>query len=170
MPYRGFSLWFSPQAAYIWGNATNYIVSIMPGYTDLSALFDEVMIDRVEMSVYPTNLENFSNTGSATALMITDYNDKNAPVLADDVLQYNDCRCVPLLSRSPFTEAYTPKMLSYTLDSAGMSQASTPIRGFVRSNLDIEHYCRKGWLISAPTLTQVYTFVFRYTYKCRISK
>lgn len=168
--FPNFSIWYTPQSAFIYGNASNYIIANMPGYTDIAALFDEVMIESVEMSVYATNLEATTNTGSALLLLTTDYNDKNAPTSQGDVLQYQDCKPVPLLSQFPYKEKQTPKLLSYTLDSAGVSQASMPIRGFFRSNLDVDHYCRKGCFLQTPTAVQQYTFVFRYTYKCRIVK
>lgn len=168
--FANFSIWVTPQSAYIWGNASNYIIASMPGYTDIAALFDEVMIDSVDLAIYAMNLESTTNVGSALILLITDYNDKNAPTSQGDVLQYQDAKPVPLLSQFPYKEKQVPKMLSYTLDSAGISQPSTPIRGFVRSNLDVEHYCRKGCFLQTPTATQNYTAVFRYTYKCRIVK
>jgi len=170
VPFLGFSIWCTPQSTFIYGNSANYITVSTPGFSDLAALFDEIMIDRVEMSIYATNLEASTAAGSANALMITDYNDKVAPATVGDVLQYQDCKAIPLLSRFPYKEVFAPKMLSYTLDSAGVSQPSTPIRGFVRSNLDVEHYCRKGYLIQTPSTTQPYAFVFRYTYKCRVTK
>lgn len=170
VPFTRFTIWYTPQSAYLWSNASNYTVVSMPGYTDLAALFDEVMIESVEMSIYTTNLEGTVNVGSALMLLITDYNDKNAPASNDDVLQYQDCKAIPILSQFPYKEKQNPKMLSYTLDSAGISQPSMPVKGFVRSNLDVEHFCRKGCLLQAPSGTQTWNFVFRYTYKCRVCK
>lgn len=168
--FANFSIWYTPQSAFIYGNASNYIIANMPGYTDIAGLFDEVMIESVEMSIYATNLESTVNTGSALILLNTDYNDKNAPTAQGDVLQYQDCKPVPLLTQFPYKEKQTPKLLTYTLDSAGVSQPSKPIRGFFRSNLDVEHYCRKGCFLQTPSAVQQYTVVFRYTYKCRIVK
>lgn len=168
--FINFSIWFTNQTAFIWGNSSNYSASSVPGYTDLAALFDEVMIERVEIEIYSTNLESLTNTGSAVMLLISDFNDHNAPANASDVLQYKDCKCVPLLSRFPYKETVSPMMLSYTLDSAGVSQPSHPIRGFIRSNLDVEHNCRKGSFLTVPNTTLIHTVLFRYTYKCKIVK
>lgn len=170
VPYKNFSIWYTPQSVFIYGDAANYIIVSIPGYTDLAGLFDEVMIESVDMGIYATNLESSTNVGSVIMILSTDYNDKIAPTSNTDLLQYTDCKFIPLAHKFSYTEKQNPKMLSYTLDSAGISQPSTPIKGFVRSNLDVEHYCRKGSLLQTPTLTQVYTAVFRITYKCRVVK
>jgi len=168
--FVNFSIWHTNQSAFIWGNASNYITTSIPGYSDLAALFDEVMLDSVDVEIYATNLEALTNTGSTVFVMCSDYNDHNAPANISDVLQYKDCKVVQLLSTSPFKRRVQPMMLTYTLDSAGVSQASEPHRGFIRSNLDIEHNCIKGSLMTAPSTLQQYTVLFRYYYKCRTVK
>jgi hypothetical protein len=170
VPFVNFSLWFTNQGAYIWGNASNYITTQIPGYSELAALFDEVMVDTVEIEFYATNLEALTNTGAAVFVLCSDYNDHNAPANITDVLQYKDCKVVNLLSTIPYKEKVTPMMLTYTLDSAGVSQPSAPSRVFVRSNLDIEHNCRKGSFMTVPSTIQQYTVLFRYNYKCRTVK
>jgi len=170
VPFVNFSLWFTNQSAFIWGNASNYITTSIPGYSELAGLFDEVMVDTVEIEFYATNLESLTNTGSSVFVICSDYNDHNAPANISDVLQYKDCKVVNLLSTLPHKEKVTPMMLSYTLDSAGVSQPSAPSRGFIRSNLDIEHNCRKGSFMTVPSTVQQYTVLFRYNYKCRIVK
>lgn len=170
VPFVNFSLWFTNQSAFIWGNATNYITTSIPGYSDLAALFDEVMLDTVDVEIYSTNLEALTNTGSSVFVICSDYNDHNAPANVSDVLQYKDCKVVQLLSTSPYKTRMEPMMLSYTLDSAGVSQASEPHRGFIRSNLDIEHNCRKGSFLTVPSTIQYYTVLFRYKYRCRTVK
>jgi len=170
VPYLNFSIWFTNQSAFIWGNASNYITTGIPGYTDLAALFDEVMVDTVEIEIYATNLEALTGTGSSYFVMASDYNDHNAPANITDLLQYKDCKVVSLLTGIPHKEKVAPMMLSYTLDSAGVSQPSEPVRGFIRSNLDIEHNCRKGSFMTVPLTVQYYTVLFRYNYKCRTVK
>lgn len=170
VPFLNFSIWFTNQSAFIWGNATNYITTSVPGYSDLAALFDEVMIDTVGIEIYSTNLEALTSTGSSVMVMCSDYNDHNAPANSADVLQYKDCKAVQLLSQFPHKEKVAPMMLGYTLDSAGVSQPSEPTRGYVRSNLDIEHNCRKGSFLTVPLTQQFYTVLFRYKYKCRTVK
>lgn len=165
-----FSIWFTNQSAFIWLNASNYITTSVPGYAELAGLFDEVMVDNVEIEFYCTNLEALTGTGSAVMALCSDYNDHNAPANISDVLQYKDCKVVPLLAHQPYKEKVVPMMLGYTLDSAGVSQPSAPTKGFVRSNLDIEHNCRKGSFLTVPLTLQYYTVLFRYTYKCRTVK
>jgi len=170
-PSPNFSIWYTPQSVYIWGNSTNYSVASVPGYADLAGLFDEVQIERVDMMIYPVTLESAGVlSGSSTLVLCTDYNDKNAPPTYTDVLQYEDCKAVALLTRSPYSEVHIPKLLTYTLDSAGVAQPSTPVRQYVRSNLDTEHYCRKGSCLTLPPGIQNYTFVFKYKYNYKIVK
>jgi hypothetical protein len=168
--FLNFSIWYTNQSAFIWGNASNYITASIPGYSDLAALFDEVMIDTVEVEFYCTNLESLTGTGSSVFVLCSDYNDHNAPASVADVLQYKDCKVVQLLSTTPYKRKMEPMMLSYTLDSAGVSQPSEPHRGFIRSNLDIEHNCLKGSFMTVPLTLQYYTVLFRYKYKCRTVK
>jgi len=151
----------------------NIITASVAGYIDIAALFDEVQIESMEMSIYATNLEQLptvSNFGSCVMALCTDYNDKNAPTSIGDVLQYQDAKVIQPVSQTPYKEKQVPKLLSYTLDSAGISQPSMPIKAFVRSNLDVEHYCRKGHILASPSQVQQYTFLFRYTLKCRVVK
>jgi hypothetical protein len=171
VPYLNFVIWYTQQSVYIMGNATNYITASVPGFSDLAALFDEVQIERVDMEIYPTNLElTGTAVGSANMLLCTDYNDRNSVANFSDILQYEDAKVVPLLTRSPYKETHVPKFLTYSLDSAGTSTASTPMRGFVRSNLDTDHYCRKGSFMSVPVTPQNYTAFFKYKFNCRVVK
>jgi hypothetical protein len=173
VPFLTFSIWYTNQSVYIWGNSSNYSVVSIPGYSDLAALFDEVQVDKVEMEIFATALENpalASNTGSNLIVLCTDYNDKNPPATNGDALQYADAKIIPLLTRSPYKETQVPKFLSYTLDSAGTAQASRPDRGYVRSNLDVEHFCRKGSIMAASNISSYYCFVFRIKYNCRVAK
>jgi hypothetical protein len=173
VPFLGFSIWYTNQNAYIWGNSTNYSTVAVPGYSDLSALFDEVQVDKVEMEIYATALENTangSNTGSPVIVLVTDYNDKNALATPGDALQYADAKVIPLITRSPYREVHVPKFLTYTLDSAGTAVAGAPQRGYVRSNLDIDHFCRKGQFMASPNVTSYYVFVFKYKYNCRVAR
>lgn len=170
VPFLNFSLWFTNQSAFIYGNSTNYITASVPGYSDLAALFDEVQIDSIDIEIYSTNLEATTLNGSTVMLLCSDFNDHIAPASTGDVLQYKDCKAVQLLSQYPYKEKVRPMMLGYTLDSAGTAVASNPVRGFIRSNLDIEHNCRKGSLLTVPNSAQAYHVLFRYKFKCRTVK
>jgi len=169
-----FSLWFTNQNAYIWINASNYSTVAIPGYSDLAALFDEVKIDAIEISIITGNDPNPPGgggaTGSAVMVMSTDYNDKNAPATFGDVQQYADVKTIRLANNFVYKTILRPKFLTYTLDSAGSPIASTPKSGFVRSNLDIEHNGKKcAILLNSPGI--IYSvFSFKFKFVCRTPK
>jgi len=171
--FKLFSLWFTNQNAYLWSNASNYTTVAVPGYTDLAALFDEIKIDAIEITVTTGNDPSLAGTtGSAVLQMATDYNDKNAPTSIGDVQQYQDVRQFRLANNFVYREILRPKFLTYSLDSAGSAQASTPKTGFFRSNLDVEHYGKKGCIVlDAPsTGFSSVLFSFKYKFVCRTAK
>lgn len=165
-----FSIWFTNQNAYIWINATNYSTVAVPGYTDLSALFDEVKIDAIQMHIIIGTDPTTSGSGSGVLSMATDYNDKVAPASLTDVQQYEDVKIISLANNYQYKEIIRPKFLTYTLESTGSAIASTPQTGYIRSNLDIEHYGKKCAFVSVPPNNCIMTFVFRYKYLCKIAK
>jgi len=165
-----FSLWFTNQSAFIWINSANYSTVSVPGYSDLAALFDEVKIAAIEIELITGNDPTTGTTGSGVIVMATDYNDKAAPASAADVQQYSDCKSIRLTNNFAHREILRPKFLTYSLDSAGAAIASTPKQGFVRSNLDIEHFGKKCAFILAPPNVQHVVFSFKYKYICKIQK
>lgn len=169
-----FSLWFTNQNAYIWINASNYSTSAIPGYTDLAALFDEIKIAAIEISIIsgtdPNPPGGAGQTGSAVLVMATDYNDKNAPTSAGDVQQYADAKNVRLTNNFVHKEILYPKFLTYSLDSGGAAIASTPKQGFIRSNLDIEHNGKKCAILLNSPATMFAVFSFKYKFICKTAK
>ena len=165
-----FAIWFTQQTAWIWANTTNYSAASVPGYTDLAALFDDVMIHKIDITIFSGNDPTTSGSGCAQIAFCTDYNDKNAPANSGDVLQYADAK--PFNMANNFINKMTlyPKFLTYSLDSAGTSTASTPKRGYLRSNLDTDHYGIKGAFINIPPNAMYHTYYFKYTYFCRVTK
>jgi len=169
-----FSIWFTNQAAYVSHNASNYSVVFVPGYTDLSALFDEVKISAIEITIMsgcdPLNYGGTGSNGSPIIVLATDYNDKAAPASRADVQQYIDCKNYILANNYVHKRLLYPKFLTYSLESTGSAVASTPKRGFVRSNLDVEHFGLKGaFVLNAPQSGRI-VFNFKFKYTCKIEK
>lgn len=169
--FTTFSIWFTTQDVFIYGNGTNYSQATMPGIADLAGLFDEIKIDAIEMTMHCANDAQTFGAANASGVIIlaTDYNDKNAPSSAGDVQQYRDCKAIPMRSDYVHKEVIRPKFLTYTLDAAGTSTASTPIRGYQRSNLQTEHYGKKGAFLLSPNNGTI-VFSFRFKYSCRTAK
>lgn len=170
-PFANFSIWFTNQNAYVWGGTTNYSTVAVPGYAELAGLFDEVKIDAIEMTINPTNDANlYGGSGSGVIVLANDYNDHTVPSATGDVQQYADCRTIPMTVNHSYKCVVRPKMLTYTLDSAGQAIASTPTSGFFRSNLDIDHNAIKGSFLISPPGAGFYIFTFRYKYVCKTQK
>jgi len=169
-PSTTFSIWFTPQDVFIWSNTTNYSTVSVPGYTDLAALFDEIMIEKVEIQIFTGNDATTAGSGSAQIIYCTDYNDKNAPSNTGDVQQYADVRAMNMSNQFINKMSIRPKFLTFALDSAGITQASTPVRGYTRSNLAVEHYGIKAAFINIPPNSMFHTYQFKFIYKCRTFK
>jgi hypothetical protein len=58
-----FAIWFTQQDVFIWLNASNYSQVSVPGYSDLAALYDEVMIDRIDITMFTGNDPTTSANG-----------------------------------------------------------------------------------------------------------
>jgi len=165
-----FSMWFTNQSAFIWIDNANYSTVSVPGYSDLAALFDEVRIDAIEMQIIVVSDPTTTSNGSAVIGFATDYNDHNAPASVGDLQQYADYRAISMANRYIYKRLLTPKFLTYSLDSAGGAVASTPKRGFIRSNLDIDHNCLKACIISQPGANNTFCVSFKYKFTCKIQK
>lgn len=167
-----FSIWFTNQNAYIWGNSSNYSTVAVPGYSDLAALFDEVRIDAVEITINCLQDAQVFGGGGGSGLMAlcSDFNDHVAPTAIGDVQQYRDCQTYNMTVNRPVKIIVRPKFLTYSLDSAGSPIASSPKTGWIRSNLDIDHNCLKGTFVANNPAAGTYCFTFRYKYSCKIEK
>lgn len=165
-----FCIWFTNQDAYIWANASNYSIVSIPGYADLAGLFDEVMIDRVEMAIYTGTDPTSANGGSAQIILARDYNDKNAAASVGDVQQYSDVKIMNMANNFVNKYIIQPKFLTYSLDSAGLPVSSTPRRGYIRSNLSVDHYGIKGAFINNSPNDQIHTYQFKFVFNCKVAK
>jgi len=168
-----FCIFFTTQDVFINFNNTTtiYSTAAVPGISDLAALFDEIQLSRVEVSIIGCNQPTAgAGSGSAVIAVCKDYNDRNPPTALGDVQQYQDYKMIHLQPFSEVNLSIQPKFLTYTLDTGGGSVASTPAVGYVRSNLQIDHYGYKGSVINFPPFEANYLFSFKYFYNCRVVK
>lgn len=168
-----FCLFFTTQDVFINFNntLTVYTTASVPGVSDLAALFDEIQLSRVETMVIGCNQPTAGiGSGSAVILMAKDFNDRNPPTSLGDVQQYQDAKIVQLNPLTPASFSIAPKFLTYTLDTSGASIASTPVTGYVRSNLQVDHYGYKGSVVNFPPSEANFLFSFTYYYNCRVVK
>lgn len=169
-PSTNFCIWFTPQTAWIWWNTTNYSAVSIPGFTDISALFDEIMIDKVEITIFTGTDPTTLGSGSAQIIMAKDYNDKLAPASTGDVQQYADVKAYNMSNNFINRITVRPQFSTYSLDSAGIGQPSVSKRGYFKSTLDVEHYGIKGAFINSAPNNQTHTYQFKYYFKCKITK
>jgi len=171
-PFARFSIWFTTQDVFIYGpGGASYSQVTMPGISDLASLFDEIMLDAVEMTMHCSNdAQTFGTSqGSGVMILATDYNDNNAPGTGEDVQQYRDCKAIPLRSDYIHKQVIKPKYCVITNTAGGSTDAARPTRGYLRGNTQIPHNGLKGaFLLSPNNGTIVFSFKFRY--KCKTAK
>jgi hypothetical protein len=168
-----FCIFFTTQDVFINFNNTTtiYSTAAVPGISDLSALFDEIQLARVEITIIGCNQPTAgAGSGSAVIVICKDYNDRNPPTSFGDVQQYQDSKMIHLQPFSEVNLSIQPKFLTYTLDTGGTSVASSPMTGYVRSTLQIDHYGFKGAVLNFPPSEANYLFSFKYYYNCRVVK
>lgn len=168
-----FCLFFTTQDVFLNFNntLTIYTTASVPGVSDLAALFDEIQLSRVDIMVIGCNQPTAGiGSGSAIIMMAKDYNDRNPPTSLGDVQQYQDSRIIQLNPLIPANLSIAPKFLTYSLDTSGASVASSPVTGYVRSNLQIDHCGFKGSVMNFPPTEANFLFSLTYYYNCRVVK
>lgn len=172
---RFFCISFTNQSAIIQLNSLNYSEIFVPGYSDIAGLFDEVFVERIEITIMtgpdpPTGGTGSNAFGAAQIILARDYNDKNAPTAIGDVQQYADMRILNMSNMYIHKFTVKPKIQTYAMDATGSQVTSTPKRGFVRSNLNMDHYGVKGAFLNTSSLDQIHNYNFKFYYQCRVFK
>jgi len=163
------------QDIWIWNDSSSYSIVNIPGYTDLSALFDEIMVDRVDITMIAgpdpgTGGAGSNAFGGAQLIFAKDYNDKVKPSAAADVQQYSDCRIFSMTNNYTNKMVWKPRFLTYAFDSSSQPLATTPKRGFIRSTSSIEHYGIKGSFVNLSSVDQIHQYFFKVTFRCKVTK
>jgi len=163
------------QDIWIWNSPSLYSIVNIPGYTDLSALFDEIMVDRVDITMIAatdpgTGGAGTSSFGGAQIVLARDYNDKSSPASPADVQQYSDCKIFSMTNGYINKMVWKPRFLTYAFDSSSQPLATTPKRGFIRSTSSIEHYGIKGSFVNFSSVDQIHQYFFKVTFRCKVTK
>jgi hypothetical protein len=122
------------------------------------------------MAIYTGTDPTSANGGSAQIILARDYNDKNAAASVGDVQQYSDVKIMNMANNFVNKYIIQPKFLTYSLDSAGLPVSSTPRRGYIRSNLSVDHYGIKGAFINNSPNDQIHTYQFKFVFNCKVAK
>lgn len=145
----------------------NFTLSSVPGYTELTALYDQYKISAVQVCFYPkqtsvTSLVTLDNVkGNARFLSAIDYNDDTAPGSFDQIREYENCQVTPCIEKH---EVYIKEPLF--LNNSGQN-----VNGWVStSNPTTRYYglkygCEPTLASGANTMTYQIECVFYMSFK-----
>lgn len=144
--YQEFILTFSPLGVTIWGSNINYFFNSLPNVGELSALYDRIKIDKVEILFSPCVTDNGSAAAQgfvAPRLYIA--NDINGPTSGSTV---DTTGIRQLTSCKVFNGTSDAKDIKWTcypsyqrlIQYTSLASSFEPARGFVASDTDIPHY------------------------------
>ena len=173
-----FSMQFNLTQFFFYINNTgSYQTANVPGYTEIQALFDQVMVQNVVVKM--TFLTDAANApGSAVGAQVPqmyhciDYNDASVPASMADVNQYGNVKSKILTaSAGPIIRKIEPRFPSVVYASA-LGSTYQAKRGFLTGNVDAAHYGMKGAIsilsVGDGTTTVGYLVVdVAYTYACK---
>ena len=166
----GLAFQFCPTQIVIGSAAGTLASAAMPGYTELSALFDQIKI--VKAIVRFRSRNDSSNIVSNSAIEIgtaVDYNDASPPTAIADIHQYGTFKSdVIQPGGKQHTRVVTPhwtELVYYTAVLSGYASKT----GYIRSDYDIPHYGLKAWIVGSASVQLIQVEV-EYLYECKNTK
>lgn len=173
-----FSMTFAQSTAYFYNFALNFVSMPMPGYVELSALFDQVMIDRVVVKFTHTQdpsqtpIAGASNNSAPMFYSAIDLNDANVPALPADIQQYSSLKSKILSVENGHVVRTIRPMFAQIIYASAVGSSYRASRGFLTNNVDVPHYGLKCFiLMTAPgvgaTSLGVLNIEIKYFYKCK---
>jgi len=171
--YAGVFLVFTPLGITAYGDATNTVYADIPGATEITALWERVRIDKVEISILAQGEDTNYTTGSANiSPKIYIANDHNDDAIAATTLtqteQTSGCRWVNTGSQigQPFKHTVYPKYQRVIQYITG-TNAHEPTRGFVNTGLAIPHYGTRVAIETGKVGGGNLLFAFKVFFTCR---
>jgi len=173
-----FSLQFNLQDAIFTITGGTSSVTSVPGYVELSALFDQIMLDKVivkfQYGMDPASQPPVSFTASQSPLLYhcIDYNDAGVPATLETVMQYGNQKSGILAAElGPIVRVVRPKY-AQVLFNGGAGTTYAAKRGFVNALSDVPHYGMKGFMLcnsasGGLTSIGVVSLQIQYFYKCK---
>jgi len=151
----------------------------VPGYAELSALWDQVMVDKVVVKFYfstdpATSVPPggaYAPQGSLTLYHAIDYNDAAVPAAQTDIQQYSSVKSRMLAAElGPIVRVVKPKFAQVIYASA-VGNSYRASRGFLQSATDVPHYGLKGFVTTPSFVTGnvnqgTMLIECKYFYKC----
>lgn len=161
---------FDPLSVLLYGSAVNFITAALPSAAEIGALWDLVMLYKVEITVDHVN--DPGNTGTVSSTMprmaiCNDYNDGQAGTSLDRIQQHSDCKV--FTGRTSKWTVY-PKHQRVIYFNAATSSYE-PARGFVNSATAIPHYGTHIGILDPSVLLAGRTmFNFKLFFKAKNTK
>lgn len=176
-----YSVQFNMQSATFAINNTGASITYnIPGFVELSALFDQIMIEKVTVKfTFTVDPAIILQPGAPTYPMgspllyhAVDFNDAAVPANVTDIMQYSSVKSSILgATRGPIIRSVNPMFAQIVYASAiGNSYRAT--RGFLQKDVDVPHYGMKGFITTPSAVggaTQIgkLAIEFKYHYACK---
>lgn len=138
----GFFITVSPTAVTLWANVLNSVVVPFPNISEVSALFDTVKIDKLELTISAQGSDQAGTVGTVVPriYIANDYTDGTTGTTLDQVLQQGGCRFLNLSNDQGMAyHTCYPKHQRIIYYNAATS-AYEPAVGFISSSVDVPHY------------------------------
>lgn len=176
-----FSIQFNMQSATFAINNTGASITYnIPGFTELSALFDQIMIEKVVVKFTFNNDPQliqqpgaaYAPQGAPVIYHAIDFNDASVPAAVTDVMQYASVQSKLLGGTlGPVYRSVKP-MFAQIVYASAIGNSYRASRGFLQKDVDVPHYGVKGF-ITTPNgsvgglNTGKLSIEFKYYYACK---
>jgi hypothetical protein len=133
--------------------AYSFTLDSLPGYTELTALFDQYRIRQVRIQFCPLAQQFGSSTTASnypTIYTLIDYDDASAPANISDMLQYDTLMICP--SNEPFERVLNPHATLAAYSGAFTSYAQAPTTQWFDCNSPSIQYYGLKWGVSSVTV------------------
>jgi hypothetical protein len=143
-----------------------YILSSLPGATEFTSLYDHYKIDKVEVTFVLDMADGALNTTTLYPRLIIapDWNDSSAPIVEDDVLQYQQAAVFQFSGvNREFTFTVKPKVANTVFRTAVTSAYQiAPASWLDTAYSDVPHYGIKFFLANYNTTSFGATVIRQY--------
>lgn len=155
-----------PTISLVAGTGVNQNDYTVPNFTEIAALFDRVMLDKVEIT-FMTSVSGAANSGTQQPLFLFAEDPNDTPTSPDQIKQMDCVTWFPgnQTTGGVFKKTVRPQYLSLTYFTALVSSYS-PQRGFVNSDTAIPHYGLKIG-IDPLNASGSLNMTFKVTYRCK---
>jgi len=165
--YQAASFVFDPTGVTFYGSSVNFISAPYDNIAEVSALWDRVMIDKVEITWESSTDKNNlpGSLSSPTYLVGNDVNNGITGTTIAAVRQLGDC--TTKMGNGPFKWVVKPKFQRLIYFTA-LASSYEPARGYVNSDTAIPHYSTHLAVMNTASVgASTLNFTFKMFLKCK---